>query len=338
MFWKRLAAGMVGMVLAAAPAPRTRNVVLVMVDGLRWQEVFRGADPALVAKARAKGNLGRASRFEAGSDLARRRRLMPFLWSRLAREGQVFGNRSRGSCCQVLNGRNVSYPGYSETLCGYPDEGILGNEPHPNANVSVFEWLQERRPDLRGRVEAVGSWVTTRAIFNHQRCGFPVHIPGEGRPFDQLDDGSLEAALAALRERKPRLLFLMMGETDGWAHRMNYGRYLKAAARMDRRIERLWSTLQSLPEYRGTTTLLLTTDHGRGAGVKDWWDHGPEVAGAEATWAAVMGPDTPALGERGNGASLFNRRIAGTIAALFGEDYGRHQRRAGARHPELFAR
>ena len=38
---------------ALAPAQtlephRTQNVILVMIDGMRWQEVFRGADPALL--------------------------------------------------------------------------------------------------------------------------------------------------------------------------------------------------------------------------------------------------------------------------------------------------
>ena len=34
--------------LAAQSARKTRNVVVVMIDGMRWQEVFRGADPALL--------------------------------------------------------------------------------------------------------------------------------------------------------------------------------------------------------------------------------------------------------------------------------------------------
>ena len=36
---------------AHAQAPlKTHNIVLVMTDGLRWQEVFRGADDALITK------------------------------------------------------------------------------------------------------------------------------------------------------------------------------------------------------------------------------------------------------------------------------------------------
>jgi hypothetical protein len=34
---------------AATPAShKTQHVLFVMTDGLRWQEVFRGADPALL--------------------------------------------------------------------------------------------------------------------------------------------------------------------------------------------------------------------------------------------------------------------------------------------------
>ena len=33
---------------AAALAGKTQNVVLIVSDGLRWQEIFTGADPALL--------------------------------------------------------------------------------------------------------------------------------------------------------------------------------------------------------------------------------------------------------------------------------------------------
>jgi hypothetical protein len=33
-----------------SPGHRTRNVVLVVTDGMRWQEIFRGADSALMHK------------------------------------------------------------------------------------------------------------------------------------------------------------------------------------------------------------------------------------------------------------------------------------------------
>jgi hypothetical protein len=45
---------LVALALSAAPANhKTRAVIFVMTDGLRWQEVFRGADEALITKIRA---------------------------------------------------------------------------------------------------------------------------------------------------------------------------------------------------------------------------------------------------------------------------------------------
>jgi hypothetical protein len=34
---------------AASPPYKTRNVVVIVTDGLRWQEVFRGAETTLVS-------------------------------------------------------------------------------------------------------------------------------------------------------------------------------------------------------------------------------------------------------------------------------------------------
>jgi hypothetical protein len=54
----------------------------------------------------------------------------------------------------------------------------------------------------------------------------------------------------------------------------------------------------------------------------DWKDHGVDQKGSENIWIAVIGPDTPPLGERHNVASVTQSQIAATIAALLGEDYG----------------
>jgi hypothetical protein len=112
----------------------------------------------------------------------------------------------------------------------------------------------------------------------------------------------------------------MLGETDEWAHGGRYDMYLDAAFRSDRFIGRLWQTLQSMPAYQGQTTLLVTTDHGRGATVQDWTDHGKDVPAAERTWMAAMGP---AVTQRGlqRGVTVTTSQLAATIAAAVGEDY-----------------
>ena len=100
----------------ARPRPATRNVVLVTTDGLRWQEVFRGADDSLLNKKDGgvadPDALRRA--FWRETPEARREALLPFLWSTVARRGQVFGNRDKKSLAQVTNGKNF----YSSRFSG----------------------------------------------------------------------------------------------------------------------------------------------------------------------------------------------------------------------------
>ena len=76
-----------------------------------------------------------------------------------------------------------------------------------------------------------------------------------------------------------------------------------------------------MPEYRDTTTLLLTTDHGRGAGLENWKTHGKAITESREWWTAAMGPDTPALGERENVEPVVQAQIAATIAKFVGEDF-----------------
>jgi len=136
----------------------------------------------------------------------------------------------------------------------------------------------------------------------------------------RLDAPTMQGALEYLRTQQPRVLYVMLGETDEWAHERRYDQYLDAAWRSDRFLRRLWDTAQSLPAYRSKTALLVATDHGRGATPRDWTDHGKEVPAAERLWMAVLGPRTPALGVR-EGITATQSQFAATIAALLGADF-----------------
>jgi len=71
------------------PRTATRNVVLVTADGVRWQDVFRGADRALLNKPDGGCSDVEAIRHEfwRKTQEARREALMPFLWTVVARRG-----------------------------------------------------------------------------------------------------------------------------------------------------------------------------------------------------------------------------------------------------------
>jgi arylsulfatase A-like enzyme len=81
-------------------------------------------------------------------------------------------------------------------------------------------------------------------------------------------------------------------------------------------LKRLWTTVQNMPEYRNSTTLIVTSDHGRGSTLADWSGHGSKVIGADKIWLAILGPDTPAAGEVTT--HVEQRDIAPTIIKLMG--------------------
>lgn len=274
-----------------------KSVIVVAIDGVRWQDVFG-----------------------AGRDT-----LMPFLWNVVANEGQLFGNRALGSRMRVTNRLNFSYPGYQEMLAGYPDPRIDNNRYGPNPNVTVLEWLN-RKPELRGRVAAFANWIVLDHILARRSEGFLVRAGGPDGEEITPDSAVHALALRHLRDQKPRVLFVGYGETDHWAHSGQRAKYHAALRDADSFIAELWRTLQSMAEYRGVTTLIVTTDHGRGRGDR-WSSHGWRTRGSGETWLAIIGPRAPPLGERSN-TETTTSQVAATIAAVLGYDYRAAVKRA----------
>ena len=330
---------------ARAQAPARRHVVLIVTDGFRWQELFGGADSALnsVEYGQVEDTAALRRAYLVGDPAANRRALMPFMWSVVARDGQIYGNRNLGSTAAVTNGFKFSYPGYNEMLTGKPDPRIDRNDYGPNPNVTVFEWLAGQ-PGFQGLVAAFGTWDAFAPIFNRDRAPMLVHA-GWDSPFPGSDvparvlldtlyatttrvwpempyDAFMQAVVREYLETDhPQATFIGYGETDEWAHEGRYDQYLSSAHRVDGFIRDLWQAVQAIPEYAGTTTFIITTDHGRGSGLREWRNHGAKVEGAEYIWVAVMGPGTPALGERRDVPSVTQSQIAATVAASLGLDW-----------------
>jgi hypothetical protein len=336
--------------VAQAPA---RNVVVITLDGLRWQEMFTGADRAYFKQDKSGVAGASEKRFWRPAPEERRAVLVPFMWSTIASKGQIFGDPSKASRAHLTNGLWFSYPGYNEMFSGVADPRIDSNDKVPNPNVTVLEWLNGR-PGFQGRVAAFGSWDVLPFIVNAGRSRIPVGtgftpVPSpkteRERAINELatdlpaywsygpfDAPIVYAALESLRTSQPRVLYIMLGEGDEWAHAGRYDLYLDATLRADRFIERVWNTLQAIPEYANQTTLLVTTDHGRGATTSDWNEHGRKVPAAESTWMAALGPGIAPLGVRAS-VTVTTSQLAATIAAVVGEDFGRAAPSAAPRLP-----
>jgi hypothetical protein len=343
-------------VIAADPqksqSGAVRNVLVVTMDGMRWQEIFGGMSSDLLTQK--EGGVSDAAkkkseeRFGGATPEERRAKLLPYIWTVVAKNGQVFGDPSKGSDARVTNGMRFSYPGYNEILSGFPDPRINSNDRIPNPNVTVLEWLNGRH-GFAGKVAAFSSWELLPWIVNTERSHLPTN--SEGAPIrdaksdrqrtinefaadlppywdeERADAPTGFGALEYLKKNKPRVLLVMLGETDEWGHGRRYDLYLDSAWRNDRFIRRLWETAQSMSQYSGHTALILATDHGRGNTGETWTSHGSKVPESDQIWMAVMGPGIAPLGAR-EGVKVTQSQIAATIATLLGEDYNAAQPKA----------
>ena len=320
----------------SAAAPFEPKVVLVTFDGARWEDVFRGADPALVAAdvdEDLKEEVTKA--FEEVPN--RGAALMPFLHDVMGAKGVLIGDRDIGECARTENDMWFSYPGYSEILAGKPNPAILENDPIPNADVTVLEWAN-KAPAYAGKVDMVGTWTLFPYIVNADRSGVPVNEAFHGK--HPTDVRTSRAGFEVLEEKKPRLLYIAFGDTDEFAHLGDYAAYLAALERGDEYLRLLWEKLQADPYYRDQTTLIVSTDHGRGhEPLEAWRDHsspryhalypdyqpeynGTGIVGSDAIWVAAMGPavDRDGASKYKGGDCALQAQIAKSVIVALGGD------------------
>lgn len=323
---------------------KAENMIIITTDGFRWQEIFKGMDSAIANNN--KFNQGDSAylfqKYWAATPAERRKKIMPFLWSVVEQNGQLYGNRDLDNKVSNANRYWFSYPGYNEIFTGYPDTAVNSNAYPPNPNTNLLEFLN-RLPQYRNRVAAFGAWDAFDRILNEQRSGFPVYsafdktggktptikekLMNEMRedsykPFGEeecLDVFTHYGAMNYLETKKPKVLYISYGETDEWAHSGHYKDYLDAAHMVDKWIKDIWNYIQTDPFYKNKTALFITTDHGRGDIKKEeWTSHYDGIADSYQIWFAAMGPGIKARGEIKNPVQLYQKQFAQTMAAILG--------------------
>jgi hypothetical protein len=324
---------------AGQPVARTKHLFIITIDGFRWQEVFSGADPLLVANPEyvRDTTLTRGMYWDSTAGL-RRKKLLPFFWGTLARNGRLYGNRLYGNKVNVKNFYKISYPGYNEIFTGHTDAISSPNFPINNKHVNVLEYLNGSA-DYKGKIAIFTSWNVFPYILNEDRSKLPVNSGYE--PLGE--NGNEEAGLIDsvmttmhqtktrhdyltfcsareyLRAHHPSVMYLGFGETDECAHGGRYDLYLQQAADIDRMIADLWYEVQTDPYYKDSTTFLITTDHGRGWKPNKWTTHGFWAEGSGDIWMAVLGPDIQAEGEIRSRGQVYQKQFAATMASLLGD-------------------
>ncbi|MEO8962556.1 MAG: hypothetical protein ABI325_11785 [Ginsengibacter sp.] len=324
---------------------KTKNMVVILIDGYRWQELFRGAEFDLLRdkKYNPSDSLQRMKKYWSGDLNERRKKLMPFTWNYIAKHGQIYGNRDLDNKVNVLNPYWFSYPGRAEVLSGFVDTAINSNEYPSNPNTNVLEFINSQK-GYEGKVATFACWRATGRCLRKDKSSMLINVPWEDIQGDQLseaevlanemqhfipqiwgDDERLDANVYALAKSyilasHPKVTYIDFGDPDEYAHSGKYESYLDDIFNLDAMIGSLWTSMQKNQFYKNNTTFFIVPDHGRGEGPQ-WTSHGSGTPHSNETWFMVMGPDTKPLGEMKAKEQVFQTQYAKTIAALLGFDY-----------------
>jgi hypothetical protein len=319
--------------LASAPVRASRNcgsaVVLVALDGVRWQEVFQGVD----ARLALQHELRPAERVSA-------RELMPNLHRLLAQGGAALGADAGLGAMRASGPNFVSLPGYIELLTGRTRSGCTDNEC---GHVRSATLLDELAANGCGDSAVFSSWPgigfatsmlgtsgksSVGRTSGHDRA-LLAQVPAVGQilhegeqtnaePGDgdfRHDELTARAALAYLHAVHPQLLFVGLGETDEYGHAGDYRGYLNALRQADAFLGDVIAEVDSEIGRGHPTTLLVTTDHGR---ADTFRDHGARHPESARVWLVAAGSGIAARGLVPSAQPRYLADIAPTIRQLLG--------------------
>jgi len=307
---------------AGAPVEAAGPVILITVDGVRPEEIFRGADPRL-----AGGGAGP---------------LLPLLRARVARGGFLAGDGDRDDAFPVRNLAACSLPGYQSILSGR-DLGCLDNTC---GRIGVETVLERARRELgldQGQVAAFASWPEIALAVEREPGALTVDAgggpPGPSAAAQDGDPGAVAIrqedagdrppwgyrrdrytwalAMRYLERHRPRVLYVGLGDPDEWAHLGDYAAYAASVAALDARLEGLFRRLEGMGAWGAGASVLVTTDHGRGRG-DDWTSHGFWHPGSARAWLFASTPATRDAPGRAGRGRYDHHSIRPTVEALLG--------------------
>jgi hypothetical protein len=290
----------IGIGTGTARDDASHTIVLVALDGVRWQEVFGGVD---ARRARRHG-------LEA-SELLDARDLVPNLHALGDAGTAINGGKGAG---MVASGPNyVSLPGYKEMLsgratgcidnqCGPPDlptivdelASVPGATPDDVAVIASWEkvGLAAARDPSRITISVGRTHGETRGRLAADPIGRALLEAGErsgpapGIEDFRRDQQTAAIALHYLRSKRPRFLFLGLGEPDEYGHRGDYRGYLRSLTYADNVVGQVAALLAGYEHEGRRTTLLVTTDHGR---AHDFANHGAHAPESADVWLVAAG-------------------------------------------------
>ncbi len=319
-------------------------VVLLVLDGVRWQDVFEGADPVLARRHDLDPRAWRSPRD-----------LMPNLHRLVDASGVIVGAPGQGATMAASGPQFISLPGYLEIFAGKPDPACDRNDcARPPARTVLDDVAAVSGPD---DVAVVASWPNIAQAVSADVTRFAVtagrHFvarsallrsddatsrwldlgraagPWPGRGDYRPDAFTAQVALHYLESSRPRFLFVGLGDADEHAHHDDYASYLEAVHQADAFVGALAELLGRMGARGRHTTVLITADHGRAF---DFKDHGPQYPESGRVFLVAIGQDVRHPHAAGAARRHTLSDVAPTVRALLGVGGG-----TGEAIPEIAA-
>lgn len=308
----------------------TERIIVITIDGVMWQDVFGGVSPERAEKA------GLPPSFVLDGP-----QLLPNLYG-LARKGIVSGAPGYGPPMTASGPNYVSLPGYTEIFTGQAGRcksNICGRTTIPtildvfrnqvvdrDEDIAVFaSWkTYENAVSIDPRHMVVSTGITggqnrERTLVNATTREIEVSTKREPFKVGQTILGDYRGdrytgklALEYLKAKAPKVLVVGLGDTDEYAHKSDYRSYITALQNADSFIGEVVDELRKM-RLLDTTTILVTTDHGREG---NFTSHGWFWPESDRVWMVAAGGAVPAWGYLTEGQFEHLSDIAPFLKAL----------------------
>ena len=245
------------------PTYKTRNVVIIVIDGVRYSESFGDAKLANV----------------------------PYLAKQLAPRGALYTDfRNEGSTrtnpghVALVTGRYEAVANNGRELPSAPTitQLFLKKSGAPSSAAAVI--VSKDKLHVLGNSKAPDWKDLFVATTSAGKRGF-----GSGY---RKDRDTFKETLKILKRDHPRLVVVNFRGPDSAGHAGRWDAYLGAIRECDRYSWEIWQALESDPFYAGKTALFVTNDHGRHSDDKGGFrGHGCRCEGCRRLSLVAVGPD-----------------------------------------------
>ena len=280
--------GLLSFLLCGFPGEsyKTRNVIICVMDGVRWSETFGDTDLQYI----------------------------PRMGNELRPQGTLFTHFYNDDV-------TITRAGHSTILTGTWQKNR--NKGPTLTRPTVFDYAGDELnipPEKAWIIFGKGDYAFT------PQTTFPAYVDRFSPYFENdFGEDSLEGDRAVFNrisevidEHQARLIFANFGATDHFAHSGYWERHTQAIRRLDDLLVRLWEKIQTSSNYKDQTTLILLNDHGLHTdGVLEGFaEHGDSCEGCRHVMLLIVGPDIKKAGTVSR--PTFQIDIAPTVGELLG--------------------